>query len=84
MVSQKYQIDITDVSSKFKVALNSAGLEVDTPIMDGILRRVRVYGDKGAQKSGAYVGYLDDTPAGFIQNFKSFALCTCFCTVFPP
>ena len=69
--SQKYQIDITDVSSKFKVALNSAGLEVDTPIMDGILRRVRVYGDKGAQKSGAYVGYLDGTPAGFIQNFKS-------------
>ena len=69
--SQKYQIDITDVSSKFKVALNAAGLEVDTPIMDGILRRVRVDGDKGAQKSGAYVGYLDGAPAGFIQNFKS-------------
>ena len=69
--SQKYQIDITDVSSKFKVALNSAGLEVDTPIMDGILRRVRVDGDKGTQKSGAYVGYLDGAPAGFIQNFKS-------------
>lgn len=69
--SQKYQIDITDVSLKFKAALNAAGLEVDTPIMDGILRRVRVDGDKGAQKSGAYVGYLDGTPAGFIQNFKS-------------
>ena len=69
--SQKYQIDITDVSLKFKAALNAAGLEVDIPIMDGILRRVRVDGDKGAQKSGAYVGYLDGTPAGFIQNFKS-------------
>lgn len=69
--SQKYQNDITDVYLKFKVALNAAGLEVDTPIMDGILRRVRVDGDKGAQKSGAYVGYLDGTPAGFIQNFKS-------------
>ena len=69
--SQKYQIGITDVSLKFKAALNAAGLEVDTPIMDGILRRVRVDGDKGAQKSGAYVGYLDGTPAGFIQNFKS-------------
>jgi len=69
--SQKYQIDITDVSLKFKAALNAAGLEVDTPIMDGILRRVRVDGDRGAQKSGAYVGYLDGTPAGFIQNFKS-------------
>ena len=69
--SQKYQIDITDVSLKFKAALNAAGLEVDTPIMDGILRRVRVDGDKGAQKSGAYVCYLDGTPAGFIQNFKT-------------
>ena len=69
--SQKYQIDITDVSLKFKAALNAAGLEVDIPIMDGILRRVRVDGDKGAQKSGAYVGYLDGAPAGFIQNFKS-------------
>lgn len=69
--SQKYQIDITDVYSKFKDALNSAGLEVDIPIMDGILRRVRVDGDKGAQKSGAYVGYIDGIPAGFIQNFKT-------------
>lgn len=69
--SQKYQNDIFDVYSKFKVALDKAGLEVDTPIMDGILRRVRVDGDKGAQKSGAYVGYLDGIPAGFIQNFKS-------------
>ena len=69
--SQKYQFDITDVSLKFKAVLNAAGLEVDTPIMDGILRRVRVDGDKGAQKSGAYVGYLDGAPAGFMQNFKS-------------
>ena len=69
--SQKYQIDITDVSLKFKTALNAAGLKVDTPIMDGVLRRVRADGDKGAQKSGAYVGYLDGAPAGFIQNFKS-------------
>ena len=69
--SQKYQIDITDVSLKFKTALNAAGLKVDTPIMDGVLRRVRADGDKGAQKSGAYVCYLDGTPAGFIQNFKT-------------
>ena len=69
--SQKYQVDIADVFSKFKDALNVAGLEIDTPIMDGILRRVRVDGDKGAQKSGAYVGYIDGIPAGFIQNFKT-------------
>ena len=69
--SQKYQVDIADVFSKFKDALNVAGLEIDTPIMDGILRRVRVEGDKGAQKSGAYVGYIDGIPAGFRQNFKT-------------
>ena len=69
--SRKYQVDIADVFSKFKDALNVAGLEIDTPIMDGILRRVRVDGDKGAQKSGAYVGYIDGIPAGFIQNFKT-------------
>ena len=69
--SQKYQVDIADVFSKFKDALNVAGLEIDTPIMDGILRHVRVEGDKGAQKSGAYVGYIDGIPAGFIQNFKT-------------
>ena len=69
--SQKYQVDIADVFSKFKDALNVAGLEIDTPIMDGILRRVRVEGDKGVQKSGAYVGYIDGIPAGFIQNFKT-------------
>jgi|GEM_PF-891505 cpp22 len=63
--------DKDDVLFKFKAALNEAGLEVDMPIMDGAIHRVRVQGDRGAQKSGAYVGYGDRIPAGFIQNFKS-------------
>lgn len=39
--------------------------------MDGKLKRVRVDGDKGSEKSGAYVGYIDGYPAGYIENFKT-------------
>lgn len=56
---------------EFKTALQVAGLRVDEPIMDGKLHRVSVDGDKGNQKSGAYVGYLNGHPAGFIQNYKT-------------
>lgn len=28
-------------------------------------------GDRGSEKSGAYVGYIDDYPAGYIENFKT-------------
>jgi phage/plasmid primase-like uncharacterized protein len=34
------------------------------------MHRVPVEGDKGKERSGAYVGHLDGRPAGFIQNFK--------------
>lgn len=60
------------VEQEFKEALESNGLIIDgLPIMDGKLRRVAVLGDKGRQTSGAYIGYLDGRPAGFIQNFKA-------------
>ena len=39
--------------------------------MDGALHRVPVEGDKGRERSGAYVGYLDGRPAGFMQNFRT-------------
>lgn len=39
--------------------------------MDGRLQRARVMGDTGAQRSGAYTGYLDGRPSGFIQNHKT-------------
>lgn len=42
------------------------------PIMDGKLYRVPVEGDKGSERSGAYVGHLDGAmPAGFVQNYKT-------------
>jgi antirestriction protein ArdC/phage/plasmid primase-like uncharacterized protein/ribosomal protein S18 acetylase RimI-like enzyme len=61
-----------DPVNEFKEALEAQGLMIDgDPIMDGELRRVKVTGDKGNQKSGAYVGYSDGVPAGWIQNYKT-------------
>jgi len=63
-----------DVSpaEEFAEALRECGLRPDGPLlMDGEMHRVPVEGDKGRQRSGAYVGHLDGRPAGFIQNFKA-------------
>ncbi len=61
-----------DASSSFKEAIEAQGLILnDEPIMDGKIKRVPVIGDKQGKKSGAYVGYTDGVPAGFIQNHKT-------------
>lgn len=39
--------------------------------MDGKIHRVKTTTDKGREMSGAYSGFLDEYPAGFIQNFKT-------------
>jgi putative DNA primase/helicase len=62
----------SDPRREFADALRQAGLLVDgPPDMDGRLRRVRVDGDRRGAKSGAYVGFLDGYPAGYIENFKT-------------
>lgn len=61
-----------DPVAEFGEALRRAGLDVPEPQMDGKLHRVPVQGDKGRERSGAYVGHLDGRrAAGFIQNFKT-------------
>lgn len=61
-----------DPSAEFAGALREAGLILlGAPDMDGRLHRVPVDGDTGAKKSGAYIGYLDAHPAGYIHNFKT-------------
>jgi putative DNA primase/helicase len=61
-----------DPRAEFAEALRGAGLEMNgLPEMNGQLQRVRVAGDTGQQRSGAYVGHLDGHPAGYIQNFKT-------------
>lgn len=61
-----------DPRAAFGAALRAAGLIIgDLPLMDGKLHRVPVEGDRRGKRSGAYVGYLDGHPAGFIQNFPA-------------
>jgi putative DNA primase/helicase len=61
-----------DPRREFAEALQAAGLIIDgLPLMDGKLRRVPVDGDRKGRRSGAYVGYLDAHPAGFLENFRS-------------
>jgi putative DNA primase/helicase len=61
-----------DPRQEFADALRGGGLVLDgDPNMDGTMHRVRVEGDRGGQRSGAYVGHLDGHPVGFIQNYKT-------------
>ena len=61
-----------DPAGQFADALRAWGLRPDGPVhMDGEIHRVPVEGDRGTERSGAYVGHLDQRPAGFIQNFKT-------------
>lgn len=56
----------------FAMALKENGLVIDgLPIMDGKIHRVPVEGKGPRSKDGAYVGYLDGNPSGFIQNFSA-------------
>jgi phage/plasmid primase-like uncharacterized protein len=62
----------TDPREKFAEALRESGFQISAlPEMDGRLYRVPVEGDRGSERSGAYVGHLDGRPAGYIQNFRA-------------
>lgn len=70
--TRSYQnIDINEALFQFKTALQNQGFIIDTPIMNGKIQRCKVEGDRGNEKSGAYLGHLDEYPAGFIQNHKT-------------
>ncbi len=61
-----------EVEAAFAVTLERLGLRVEgRPVMDGVLRRVPVEGDRGRQRSGAYVGHLDGWPAGYARNHRT-------------
>ncbi len=56
----------------FALSLKENGLVLDgLPIMDGKIHRVPVEGKGARSRDGAYVGYLDGNPSGFIQNFSA-------------
>lgn len=58
------------VDEQFKEALKYYGLNEENLIVDGQLHRCKVLGDKGGEKSGAYILY-ENPAGGFIQNFKT-------------
>ncbi len=61
-----------DATADFAAALRRAGLRVTGPVeMDGKMRRVPVEGDRKGQRSGTYVGHLDDWPAGYARNHRT-------------
>lgn len=69
---KEFSFDENEVLIAFKIALEKQGLSLEgLPIMDGKIHRVKTNTDKGREMSGAYSGFLDEYPAGFIQNFKT-------------
>ena len=61
-----------DPKDEFAAAIRRAGLVLPgEPIMDGKLHRVAVVDGKPTARDGAYVGFTDGKPSGFIQNFRA-------------
>ena len=58
---------------EFALALKAAGLDIggQGPVMDGKIHRTPLLDGATGKLDGAYVGYLDGIPAGFIQNHKT-------------
>ncbi len=62
-----------DPRVEFAELLRANGCIVDGnhPVMDGTKQRIKVEGDKAAEKSGFYVGHLDGNPAGYFKNNRT-------------
>lgn len=61
-----------DPISEFTGFLADAGLVVEgQPSMDGELHRVPVIDGRKGATDGAYIGYLDGLPSGWVKNYKT-------------
>lgn len=65
-------LNILPPQEEFALALAKAGLDLrgQAPVMDGEIHRVPLIDGKNGELDGAYCGYLDDRPAGWMQNFS--------------
>lgn len=66
-------IAIHTPQEQFTQFLSASGAQIHDQqiIMNGKKHRIRVPGDKGGEKSGVYIGYLDGKPAGYFKNFRT-------------
>lgn len=67
------QVPAMTAREEFAEVLSSLGCVVsgEHPIMDGQTHRIATAGDKSGERAGFYVAYLDEHPAGFIQNNRT-------------
>ena len=58
---------------EFANALEGFGLDLrgKAPVMDGQIHRVPLIGKNNGDLDGAYCGFLDERPAGWMQNFSA-------------
>ena len=70
---QRDFVKVISPVDEFLVALEKAGLDLQgkSPLMDGAIHRVPLIGGKPGELDGAYCGYSDDHPAGWMQNFST-------------
>ncbi|MDD3591841.1 MAG: zincin-like metallopeptidase domain-containing protein [Sulfurovum sp.] len=60
-----------DYMKDFVAELNARGFEVDHLETDGRIRNVKVEGNKGAEKSGAYAVHTDGRPVLWYKNHRT-------------
>ena len=74
LAGQRAADSVPHPRQEFAARLTEAGARVtgDHPIMDGATHRIPVADDKPYQRSGFYVGHIDDIrPAGYFKNNRT-------------
>ena len=62
---------MTDPIEAFRATLAQGSLSAGEIVPDGKIHRVKVEGDKGGERSGWYVFFPDNLPAGAFGNWRT-------------
>ena len=68
-----YSFSDAEIEQQFRAFMDAHGVSpapYETLILDGLLHRYDVSGDKRYSRNGAYIIHTDGLPAGFLQNWK--------------
>ncbi|MDR2819480.1 MAG: DUF5710 domain-containing protein, partial [Desulfovibrio sp.] len=70
-----HEASVTSLSpqEEFARSLKEVGLDLrgELPLMDGQIHRVPLLDGSPHKKDGAYKGFLDGVPAGYVENFQT-------------